>query len=383
MRLSSRAAAAAGSATLGLSADLARLRAQGADIVGFLEGEPDLPAPPQVVEATARAVKDGHTRYSQSNGLPELRALIADKLSRENRVPTRESEVLIANGSKQIIYETLQALVGPGDEVLVLRPYWVTIPEAVKLAGATPVFVDCPNHQLSVPLLEAAITKKTRALVLNTPNNPTGAVYAEGDLRAAAALAVTHDLFILSDEAYEHFVYDGRKHASVASFGPEIAARTATIQTFSKSFSMTGFRLGYLAAPQTLVDAVARIHGHVTGNACTFAQHGAIAALKLPPQFLEDRRALFQRRRDLALGLAQKLFGCVKPEGAFYLFLDAAKHLNAKHPDSAALASHLLHHAKVALVPGSAFGLENHLRLSYTASEDNIKKGLARIAEAL
>jgi aspartate aminotransferase len=373
----------AGSATLGLSAELSRLRAAGADIVGFLEGEPDLPCPSEVRAATQRAVRDGQTRYSQSDGLPELKRLIAEKLTRENGVAAGPENILVANGSKQIIYETLQALCGPGDEVIVPRPYWVTIPEAVKLAGATPVFVDCPGHQLSIPLIEAALTKNTRAIVLNSPNNPTGAVYTEGDLRQVAALAVEHDFIILSDEAYEHLVYDGRKHVSVASFSPEIAKRTITIQTFSKSYSMTGFRVGYLSAEPDVVAAVSRIHGHVTGNVCTFAQHGALAALGLGPAFLEERRALFQKRRDLAFDLASKLFDVVKPQGAFYLFCDASKHIGKAHKDSAALAHHLLTQGKVALVPGSAFGLENHLRISYSTGEDQIKKGFARLAEAL
>ncbi|MEQ1920637.1 MAG: aminotransferase class I/II-fold pyridoxal phosphate-dependent enzyme, partial [Elusimicrobiota bacterium] len=240
MRLSKRAEAIAESATLRLSAAAARLRAEGREVLSLLEGEPDLPVPPAVREATRRALARGETRYSDSAGLPELRALIAKKLK------VAPENIVVTNGAKQAIYETLQAICGPGDEILIPSPYWVTFPEAARLAGAKPVFVPTRAHQLDLAAVARAVTKRTRAIIINSPNNPTGAVYPAAVLRGLARLAVKRGLYIVSDEAYEDFVYDRASTASVAAFAPK---NTITIRTFSKSFSMTGFRVGFLAAP--------------------------------------------------------------------------------------------------------------------------------------
>jgi len=384
MKSSSRSRAVAESETLRLSNEAARLRAEGRDVVSLLEGEPDLPVPEPVIRATQDALRDGRTRYSPSAGLPELRAAIVRKLREDNGVEARPEDVLVANGAKQIVYEVLQALCEPGDEVLIPAPCWVTFPEAVKLAGAKPVLVPARvDHQLDVEALTRAVTAKTRAIVLNSPNNPTGAVYPEKALRAVAALAAKYDLTIVSDEAYEALVYDGERHVSVAALGAEAAARTATVQTFSKSFAMTGFRVGYLAAPGELTRAVARVHGHVTGNACTFAQCGALAALGLGAAHRAAWRAEHQKRRDAAYALGAELFDVVKPQGGLFLFADARRHLGARARTSAELAARLLYEAGVATVPGSAFGREGFLRLSFSAPVDVLREGFARIARAL
>jgi len=384
MKVSSRARSVAESQTLRLSNEAARLRAEGADIVSLLEGEPDLPVPEAVIRATEEALRAGRTKYSASAGLPELKAAISRKLKDENGVTAAPENILVSNGAKQAVYEVLQALCEPGDEVLIPAPCWVTFPESVKLAGAAPVLVATgADHQLDLGALERAVTAKTRAIILNTPNNPTGAVYPEAALRAVAALAAKRDLAIIADEAYEALVYDGDRHVSVASLGAEAAARTVTIQTFSKSFSMTGFRLGYLAGPADVVKAVGLLHGHVTGNACTFAQYGAIAALDLGHAHRASWRAAHQARRDLAFALSSTLFDCVKPRGGLFLFADARRYLGKRFKTSAELAEHFLYKAGVAVVPGSAFGREGFLRLSFSAPEAVLREGFARLERAL
>jgi aspartate aminotransferase len=384
MKFSSRARAVSESATLRLSAEAARLRAEGADIIGFLEGEPDLPVPAPVVLATEAALRAGRTRYSASTGLAELKSAIVRKLRDDNNIAVAADNIIVANGAKQAIYETLQTLCGLGDEVLIPSPCWVTFPEAVKLAGATPVLVETDaSHRIDLAALEAAVTPKTKAIILNTPNNPTGAVYSETSLRAVLDLAVRRDLTIISDEAYEGLVYDGAHHRSIASLSAEAAARTITIQTFSKSFAMTGFRVGYLAGPADFVKAASRVHSHLTGNVCTFAQLGAVAALELGAAHRDAWRAAHQARRDLAFDLGSRLFGGAKPQGGLFLFADARRHLGGKFQDSAALALHLLEKGRVAVVPGSAFGREGFLRLSFSSPEAVLREGFARMEKVL
>jgi len=383
MRVSSRARAVAESRTLRLSSEAARLRGDGVDVVSLLEGEPDLPVPEAVVRATQEALRAGRTRYSASAGLSELKAAISRKLKDENGVTAPPENILVANGAKQAVYEVLQALCEPGDEVLIPAPCWVTFPEAVKLAGAVPVLVPTgEEHQLDLDALELAVMGKTRAIILNTPNNPTGAVYPEAALRAVVALADRRGLTIIADEAYEALVYDGARHISIASLDA-MAARTVTIQTFSKSFAMTGFRVGYLAGPAEVVEAVGRIHGHMTGNACTFAQYGALAALGLGDAHRSPWRAAHQKRRDVAFELGSRLFGCAKPQGGLFLFADARRHLGGRFADSEALAAHLLIKGRVAVMPGSAFGREGFLRLSFSAPEAALREAFSRLEGAL
>lgn len=381
MRLSKRAQAASESATLRLASVAARLRAEGREVLNLLEGEPDLPVPPKVREVTRRALTRGETRYSDASGLLELRTAIARKLKAHNGITAAPENILVTNGAKQAVYEALQAICGPGDEVLIPSPYWVTFPEAVRLAGATPVFVPTRAHQLDVAAVARAVTRRTRAIIINSPNNPSGAVYPEKALRALARLAARRDFLIISDEAYEDLVYDGVAQRSVAALGA--AARTITVQTFSKSYSMTGFRVGFMAAPPEIARAVRRLHGHITGNVCTFAQHGALAALALGRGEIERRRALFQKRRDLAYALASRSFDCAKPRGGLFVFADARRHLGGRCKDSGALAAYLLEKAGVSVVPGSACGLEGFLRLSFCQPEAVLRKAFARIEAAL
>ncbi len=383
MKFSNRTLDVAESETLALSNKATQLRQSGKDIISLLEGEPDLPVPEAVIKATQEALRAGRTRYSASTGLPELKESLARKLLRDNNIPASPADILIANGAKQVIYELLQALCEMGDEVLIPSPCWVTFPEAVRLAGARPVLVPTTEtHQLDLDALSRAVTPVTRVIILNSPNNPTGAVYDEPSLRALFTLAVQHDLTIISDEAYESLVYDGKRHVSVAALGKEAMARTVTVQTFSKSFAMTGFRVGYMAGPSELVGTVARIHSHMTGNACTFAQHGALAALSLGEDHRRRWRTEHQLRRDTAFVLGARLFDCKKPEGGLFLFADVRRHLGKTFQTSAQLAEHFLK-AGVAVVPGSAFGREGFLRLSFTAPEAALRQAFWRLEKAL
>lgn len=383
MRPSSRARGVSESETLRLAAEIARLRAAGREVISLLEGESDLPAPPAVVAATARALRAGRTRYSSSTGLPELKTALVRALRAENGVAASPDGIVVTNGAKQAIYEVLQAVCGPGDEVLVPVPYWVTFPEAVKLSGARPVFVPTDGGAIDPDAVARAVTRRTKALILNSPNNPTGAVQPRETMKALADLARRGDFLILSDEAYQHLVFDGRERVSPAALSRDAARRTVTIQTFSKSYSMTGFRVGYLSADPAIARAVARIHGHVTGNACTFAQHGALAALELGAAFHERRRADYERRRDLAHAAASRLFPVAKPQGGFFLWADARARLRGRTRTTGALAERLLRESGVAVVPGSACGVEGFLRISFSSSERNAREGFRRLEAAL
>ena len=384
MKFSSRVEAVSESATLVLSAEAARLRAEGVDIVGLLEGEPDLAVPEPILLATAEALAQGHTRYSAASGLAELKAAIARKLEEENGLNVTPENILVCNGAKQALYQTMQAMLDPGDEVLIPSPCWVTFPEAVKLAGGTPVLVETDEtHQLDLTALEAAVTPNTKAIILNTPNNPTGAVYSEATLRGVLALAGRHSLAIISDEAYESLVYDDRSHCTIARLSAAAAVRTVTLQTFSKSFAMTGYRVGYMVGPSDFVKAASRIQSHLTGNVCTFAQYGALAALGLGEAHRAAWRATHQQRRDLAFNYASRLFPCVKPQGGLFLFVDARRYLRPDRPDSVSLTLQLLEKGGVAVVPGLAFGREGFLRISFSASENAIREGFTRLQRAL
>lgn len=383
MRPSKRALAVAPSETLRLALEIGRLRAAGRDVVSLLEGEPDLPVAAAVTAATRRALSEGRSRYSPAAGLPELKALLARKLKARNAVAAGPERIVVLNGAKQAVYSALQALCDPGDEVLIPAPYWVSFPEAARLAGAKPVFVPPRGGRLDVEAVGRAVTRRTKVLILNTPNNPTGAVYPKESLVELAKMARRRGFYILSDEAYEDLVFDGARHVSPASLSRDAARRTVTIHTFSKSYSMTGYRVGYLTAAAEIAVAVSRIHGHMTGNVCTFAQHGALRALGLGQGYLDARRRVFQRRRDLAFALASTLFNCVKPRGGLFVFPDVRRFLGRRFKGSAELAAHLLKEGKVAVVPGAACGLEGHLRIAFSGCEETIREGFARMKATL
>ncbi len=383
MTLSDRILQISESNTTRLMGIVNQLKAEGKQIVSFNAGEPDFDAPEPITAATIKALQEGKTKYGAVPGEPWLRAAIAEKVTKENGIPAKPENVLVANGSKQVLYNVFQALCNPGDEVIVFKPYWVTFPEGIRLAGGVPVFVDTVEHQPDINLIREAITPKTKAILVNSPNNPTGAVYSREALFEIGKLAVEKQIYVISDEAYEGLVYDGEKHISLASLDPSFEPWVLTTQTFSKSYCMTGFRVGYLIAPKDVFKSINNLHSHLTGNVCTFAQYGALAALEMDPAIMQSMQETFQRRLDLAYPLCAELFDTVKPKGAFYLFPNVEKYLGDQFKDDDALTEYLLQEAQVAVVSGSSFGAPGHLRISFSTGEEAIKEGFARIKAAL
>ncbi|MFC1742499.1 pyridoxal phosphate-dependent aminotransferase [Candidatus Riflebacteria bacterium] len=383
MKLSERAKSITESKTIMLASIVDSLRRQGKDVVDFSKGEPDFFTPDEVKNATKLALDNNMTGYSVVGGIDELRQAIAEKLKLKNNVPVEAENIAIANGAKQILYQVFQVLCEPGDEVLIPAPFWVTFPEQVKLAGAKPVFVATIKDQLDLEKIKSCITKKTKAIIINSPNNPTGAVYEKKTLEAVAELACKNDFYIISDESYETIIYDAAEHTSIASLDSEVLKRTITIQTFSKTYSMPGFRIGYMAAEQKIIKYINRLQGHLCGNVCTFGQYGALAALKLNESILKERLLSFQRRRNLVCELLHGYFDFVKPQGAFFIWPDVKNLLKDRWGSSMAMAQYILEEAHVALVPGEAFGVPGNLRISFSVSEENIKEGIKRICSLL
>lgn len=379
-RLSRRAATLSPSLTLTIDTRAKQLAAAGEDVVGFGVGEPDFPTPPHIVAAAAKALEDGFTRYTAASGILELRKAIADKMLREQKVAYEPTQITVSCGGKHACFNVVLALCQEGDEVIIPSPYWLSYPEMVKLAGATPVILettDKTGFKLTPDRLRAAITPNTRLFILNSPSNPTGAVYTPDELRALGDVCVEKGVLILSDEIYEHLVYDGAVHASVASFSPAHEQHTIIVHGFAKGWSMTGWRLGWSAAPAPIARAISAIQSHSTSNTTSFAQKGAVVALTGPQDHLAPRLAEFNRRRLLAwerLNAIPRLT-CARPEGAFYLFPNISK----TGLDSSTFCARLLEEERVAAVPGIAFGADAYIRISYATSLENVSKGLDRI----
>ena len=376
MKLSDKMQSIAGSQTVAFTALIQQFRQEGKKIIDLAVGEPQLDTPAAVIDATQNALAAQKTRYSTVNGLFELRTRLAAQFSGYDI-----DNILITNGSKQALFMIFQVICEPADEVIIPVPYWVSFVEQVKLAGGKPVLVGTRDHQLDDDAIARAITPRTKAIVINSPNNPSGAVYPMAALQKIARLAADHNLFIVADEAYDAFVYDGCRHASMFDI-EDVRSRTIVTRSFSKGYSMTGFRIGYVAASTPVIAALSKIQSHLSGNVCTFAQYGALAALALDGDMLAARQSEMQRKRDSAYRYASRLFRCIKPQGAFYLFPDVSKVL--KNEETAQqLAARILKEAHVAVVAGEAFGLAKHIRISFAVSEDDLDKGFARIAEVL
>jgi aspartate aminotransferase len=382
--LSSWAQNIAPSPTLAVDAKAKALKAAGEDVCGFAAGEPDFDTPDHIKEACVAALKAGKTKYAPTPGIEELRTAIAEKYAADYGLKVSTGQVVVSPGGKFSCYIAILAVCSPGDEVIIPAPFWVSYPEMVKLAGATPKFVladDTTGFKLTPAQLEAAITPKTKLLVLNSPSNPTGALYTRAEMEAIVAVAMKHNLYIMSDEIYEHLVYDGQKHVAPATFSKEVEARTIIVSGFSKTFSMTGWRLGTLVAPAAIAKAVAELQSQMTSNATTFAQYGALAALKEKAKTqaaLDQMLVAFDRRRKFLHGELNKIPGvsCLLAQGAFYLFPNISKF----GLSSQEFCARLLEKEKVAAVPGSAFGAEGYLRLSYATSDEIIAKGVSRLA---
>jgi aspartate aminotransferase len=363
------------------------MKADGIDVIGFGAGEPDFDTPEPIKDAAIASLRKGFTKYTASGGTDELRQAICDKLKRDNALTYTPRQVLVSVGAKHSLYNIMQAVLDPGDEVIIPSPYWVSYPEQVKLAEGKPVFVAAPEadgFRVTAAAIAAAVTPRTRMVILNSPSNPTGAALAVEELRRIAELAVERDLIVVSDEIYEKLTYDGRTHTSIASLGPEIYRRTLTVNGFSKAYSMTGWRLGYVAGDETVVAAMGRIQDQSTSNPTSFAQAGAVAALTGPQDAVEEMRRAFEERRNVIVARCNAIPGvrCAKPDGAFYVFPNISGLLSDRIPDSDALAEHLLTEAHVGVVPGSGFGAPEYIRLSYATSMEQIERGLDRIAKA-
>ena len=376
MRLSDRINDIEPSDTVRFTQLIQQLRGQGKDIIDLAVGEPPYDTPRDVIEATQQALAAGKTKYSPAAGLPELKSRLARQFDGYDA-----HNIIVSNGSKQCLYAMFQVICNPSDEVIIPRPFWVSFPEQVKLAGGRPVFVDTCNHQLDCEKIKRAITPKTRAILINSPNNPTGAVYPAEDLARIAEIALEQNLYLISDEAYRLFVYDEVKTASLFDV-EDIRHLLIVTRSFSKHYGMTGFRVGYIAAPQEFIRAIAGLQSHMTGNVCTFAQYGSLKALDINHHKQEAWRADMAYNRDYAYRQATEIFDCVKPQGAFYLFPDVSQYLK-NGITSADFAERLLEKVGVAVVPGEAFGMPGHIRISYAVSKDKLANGFDKIREAL
>jgi aspartate aminotransferase len=382
MEISARAAQLTPSLTLSIDSKAKAMKAEGIDVCGFGAGEPDFDTPDHIKAAAIAALEAGFTKYTPSAGLPELRQAIADKLEADNQISYRASQIVVSSGAKHSCYNAILATCQAGDEVLIPSPYWVSYPDMVRLAGAEPVIVPTTERngwKMRASDFENAMTPRTKMLILNSPGNPSGSVYTREELEAIVEVAAEEDIYILSDEIYEKLVYDDAKHVSVASLSQEAYDLTITVNGFSKAYAMTGWRLGYLAAPEAVAKAVDNIQSHSTSNPCSFAQKGAVAALKGDQQPLADMRDEFGMRRNYMFDRITKIpnITAVKPDGAFYILVN----ISQLGLSSQNFADRLLSKANVAIVPGAAFGDDRTVRLSYATSIDVIKKGLDRFQD--
>ena len=380
--ISDRIAAIAPSATLAITSRAKQMAADGQEIFSFAAGEPDFDTPAHIKEAAAKALESGETKYAPTPGLPALRKAVAEKLRRDNGLDYEPDQVVVSNGGKHSLFNIFMALCREGDEVIIPAPYWLSYPQMVNIAGGVPVFVQCPEEndfKMTPDRLESAVTDRSKALVLNSPSNPIGVVYTPDELRALAETAVARGLYIVSDEIYEKILYDDAVHASVAGFSPEIFGKTVTANGFSKTYSMTGWRLGYFAAPTEMAKAVGAFQSHSTSGANTFAQFGALAALEGGDDCVREMVAAFAERRNVLYDGLVGIDGitCVKPTGAFYML----PNISSFGLDSVTFAQRLLESEGVAVVPGAPFGADGNVRLSYACSMDNILGGLEHIAK--
>jgi len=379
-KISKHAASLSPSLTLAIDAKAKQMKAEGQDVVGFGAGEPDFDTPQHIKDAAATALASGFTKYTPSSGIPELRQAIVEKFKNENGLTYKPSQIIVSCGGKHSCFNVIMATCQEGDEVIIPAPYWLSYPEMVKLAGATPVIVETTDRtefKLTPQQLRAAITPRTRLFVLTSPSNPTGAVYAPEEVKALGDICVEKGVLIMSDEIYERLLYDGATHKSVASFSQEHLAHTIVVHGFAKAWSMTGWRLGFCAAPEPIAKAIDAIQSHSTSNPTSFAQKGAVAALTGPQDHLPKWLAEFDKRRRYAHQKLNQIPGvtCCNARGAFYLF----PNVSATGLKSAEFCAKMLEQEKVAAVPGIAFGADDYIRISYATSMSNIEKGLERM----
>lgn len=386
MKLSQRINQIKPSAAVDLDRKLALMREAGKQIISLSAGQPDFATPENIVRACNAALADGKTKYTSINGIAELRKAICGKLKKDNNITYTPEEIVVTTGAKQALFNAIQALVNPGDEVIIPTPCWISYKEMVKLAMGEPVPV--PTTESFHPdfaAISKAITERTKAIIINTPNNPTGAVFTQAELEKLASLALEHNFYIISDEVYEKLIYGDGRHFSIASISEEVKNICVTINGFSKAYSMTGWRLGYAACPENLALAICSIQGHTTSNSTTFVQYAGIEALKGPQDSVETMRKEFENRLLYVYNRLTSIKGvtCVKPQGAFYLFPDISYYLGSAVKDETELCSQILDKAGVAVLPGCAFDGPGHVRISCSNSMDNLCKGIDSIEKVL
>lgn len=391
MELSRKGQGISSSVTLAITAKAKMLKDQGVDVVSFGAGEPDFNTPSNIQEAGIRAIKKGLTRYTPASGILELKEAVCRKLANENKIEYKPSQIVISNGAKHGLYNALMAICNPGDEVIIPIPYWVSYPELVKLADGIPVFVETReenNFKYTKEALLNAITNKTKAIILNSPNNPTGVVYTKEELEMIAEIVIKNNLLIISDEIYEKLVYDGIKHISIASLNEEIKKRTIVLNGVSKAYAMTGWRIGYTASEEAIAKIMSNIQSHATSNPNSIAQYASVEAINGPQDAVELMRKEFEKRRNYMVEKINSIpnISCSKPDGAFYVMVNISKLIGKNIKgfqinNSVELCAALLEAEKVAAIPGAGFGSDKYIRLSYATSLENIIEGLNRIED--
>lgn len=393
LTLSRKAQAVKPSSTLAITAKAKELKAQGLDVVGFGAGEPDFNTPDNICNAAIKAIKDGFTKYTPASGIVELKQAVCDKFKKFNGLDYKPSQIVISNGGKHSLTNVFEAILNPGDEVIIPAPYWLSYPEIIKLSDGVPVFVRGEKengYKVTAEQLQAATTEKTKALVLNTPNNPTGMIYSEEELRAIADYAVKNDIYVVSDEMYEYLVYNGNKHISIASFNEEIYKRTITVSGLAKSYAMTGWRIGYTGSSEEIAKLMGSVQSHQTSNPNSIAQKAALEALTGDQSTVQMMLGEFDKRRKFMYEKMSALpyVSTEEPLGAFYVFADVSEALKKEYKGkkveaAAEFARILIEDYNVAVVPCADFGFPDHIRLSYAISVEQIDKGLTRIEKFL
>lgn len=379
------------SITLEITAKAKELKESGVDIASFGAGEPDFNTPSNIIKAATLAMENGKTKYTATSGILELRQAVCDKLKKENNLSYEPSQVIISTGAKQSLANAFLAILNPGDEVIIPTPYWVSYPELVKIAGGVPVYCNCKrenDYKYTLNELNEALSNKTKAILINSPNNPTGSIYNKEELEVIANFAKENDILIISDEIYEKLIYDGEKHISIASLSEDALNRTIVINGLSKSYAMTGWRIGYSASNKEIAKLMSSLQSHITSNTSSIAQYGALEALTGSQKSINDMVKEFDSRRKYMINRISKFkdISIIKPKGAFYIMVDVSNYYGKSYKgkiikSSLDFAKEILEGEKVAVIPGSGFGLDNYIRLSYATSMEVIEKGLNRIEE--
>ncbi|KAA0562681.1 pyridoxal phosphate-dependent aminotransferase [Bacillus sp. CH30_1T] len=385
--LADRVSALTPSTTLAITAKAKEMKSQGIDVIALGAGEPDFNTPEHIINAAYASMTEGHTKYTPSGGMAKLKEAIIHKFETDQKLTYKPSEIIVTSGAKHALYTLFQVLLNENDEVIIPTPYWVSYPEQVKLAGGTPIIVEGKEeneYKITPQQLKETITPKTKAVILNTPSNPTGMLYSHEELQAIGEVCLENDILIVSDEIYEKLVYDGNSHTSIAELSPELKEQTIVINGVSKSHSMTGWRIGYAAGNETIIKAMTNLASHSTSNPTTTSQYGTVAAYLGDQQPVEEMRQAFEERLNIVFDKLNSIpgFHCLKPQGAFYLFpnvSEAAKKAGYNNVDEFTKA--LLEEAKVAVIPGSGFGSDNNIRLSYATSLDALEKAIERMHE--